>query len=529
MPATSSFSASRPAGWTTTLRNFFEADEVPYGLALVRILLPLGLLMAFLPRWSRARELFSTDGAPTPLWENYGYPHLLPEPTAVFAVAACTVTIFALISLSLGWMTRVSSLLCLILVPYLSLLDMLSTLTKYSIIASHLLLLLSLSRAGDVWSVDAWIRRRQQQSPPLLEQLRSPVWPRRLMQILLAIIYLAAAITKMQTTNFFSGDQLHYWLLTDVNLDHPLGKWLAQYPSLIVAMSLSTLVWECSFLFVCWSGRGRAIALSIGVVFHAMTYFLLGLHIFPVVSLAIYAAFFGERDYRHLITRCRVIARRYRETRWMVRWERLTAYVRSSVNLLVGAPGTSWLTPYSGGTIFCGLMCVAVVSGVEVERRLDLYGVQRAEGPHQLQEIADEKVAKMFSTERIRPVDSLFQFDVGVGEVAGTVALRQSSFQQGDEAVILCSAAPPHSDMFVEVNLHDDQNRIIKQMSTIIPREQHRALMRYPLTEAYPPGHYEFVLRYDGQEVSRKRITLIDSDSPSSGAKFVGRLSHARK
>ncbi|GIT28627.1 MAG: hypothetical protein Ct9H300mP1_06730 [Planctomycetaceae bacterium] len=44
-----------------------------------------------------------------------------------------------------------------------------------------------------------------------------PAWPRRLMQLLIGLIYLGAAITKIHTPTFFSGDQLRFWLMTDVN------------------------------------------------------------------------------------------------------------------------------------------------------------------------------------------------------------------------------------------------------------------------------------------------------------------------
>src|SRR5690606_41945938 len=62
---------------------------------------------------------------------------------------------------SLGWRTRLSVSLSFVLYTYLNLLDSVSTITKYSCIASHALLLLSLSNCGAVWSVDHWLKRRR--------------------------------------------------------------------------------------------------------------------------------------------------------------------------------------------------------------------------------------------------------------------------------------------------------------------------------------------------------------------------------
>ena len=48
--------------FSTRVDNFFFAPEVPYGLALLRIIFPIVLMGMILPRWAVVRELFSTDG-----------------------------------------------------------------------------------------------------------------------------------------------------------------------------------------------------------------------------------------------------------------------------------------------------------------------------------------------------------------------------------------------------------------------------------------------------------------------------------
>ena len=75
-------------GLRTSIREFFFAPEVPYGLALCRMVLPVILLYVVLRRWSHAREFFSTDGAAAPLADNYGYFNMLPVPSGTVAVIA---------------------------------------------------------------------------------------------------------------------------------------------------------------------------------------------------------------------------------------------------------------------------------------------------------------------------------------------------------------------------------------------------------------------------------------------------------
>ena len=65
--------------------------------------------------------------------------------------------IFSLVTLSVGWCSRVSALIACVLMTYFSMLDCVSTMTKYTAISTHLLLILALSEAGSIWSVDAWL------------------------------------------------------------------------------------------------------------------------------------------------------------------------------------------------------------------------------------------------------------------------------------------------------------------------------------------------------------------------------------
>ena len=93
---------------TAHVRDIFFAREVPYGLALVRIFMPWVLMCVVAPRWIHSRELFSSDGAATPLHANFGMPDLLPELPGTVVVGLMTILVFSLITSSIGWCTRFS-------------------------------------------------------------------------------------------------------------------------------------------------------------------------------------------------------------------------------------------------------------------------------------------------------------------------------------------------------------------------------------------------------------------------------------
>jgi len=116
-------------------KEFFFKTEVPYGLALLRILLPLVIFCDLLPRWFHARELFSLDGAPVPLWSNYGLFNWQPLFSAEITVALMTALMCLLLSLSIGWCSRFSALAVFVLYAYFGMTDSVSTITKYVVIA----------------------------------------------------------------------------------------------------------------------------------------------------------------------------------------------------------------------------------------------------------------------------------------------------------------------------------------------------------------------------------------------------------
>jgi len=474
-------------GLPRRIRDFFHAEETPYGLALIRITMPLALLVGVIPRWPYAREIYSLDGAPAPLWDTYGMAEGLPLPTAPVAVALFSALVFFLLATSAGWMTRLSTILSFVLYTYFGCLDQLSTMTKYTCIAAHVLLILSLSHCGAVWSVDAWLRARSGDLPKELPKF--PAWPRRLLQLLLGIIYLAAAMTKFHTPAFFSGDQLVFWMLTDVNFDNPLGERLALYPALVPIMSYLTVVWEVGFLFAAWRGFGRTCMLGIGVVFHFLTWATLGLIVFPLIYLTIYFSFVNSHDVDRISSWWRARRPESLRTRTL--------------------PASFRVRPLQSAAAFAVLAAATTFVGVELEYRLDRFGERRAEGAYALTPMEPERVATLLRNDQfVRPADKVMAFDLGSITVGDIVADRRRAFDYGETAIVQCSLLPPHEDIWVEFNLQDADGRVVTRSGQITPREYLRSSHHYTFEPDLAPGRYAWVLRIDGKDVARRDFTL---------------------
>ena len=369
--------------------------------------------------------------------------------------------------------------------------DVVSTMTKSVVISSHILLLLSLSDCGRIWSVDRYLARQR----GLNWQTTGPAWPRRLIQILIGVVYLGAAATKMHTPTYFSGDQLRYWLLSNVNSANPLGEYLSQYPGPILAMSYVTIVWEVLFLFIAWKGTARTFMLSLGLFFHLMTYFMLGLVVFPLTYFAIYAAWYETPDHSKLVAR----------------WQ--SWFGRDFRSQL---PATESLTPATASWGFPSFLawaaCAGIAAGLAVwiDHSADPFGEHRPEGRYALKPISEERVAELLrNDQQIDVADKVFALDIGSVMFNDNLVDRKTEFHYGDKALIQCSLLPPHEDLYMEVHLRNEEGQIIRRLWQVVSREKLRGHFWFSMEESLPTGAYSVVIRINGLDAGRRSLELL--------------------
>lgn len=486
----SSTTSSEPS----LLKEFFFAEEVPFGAALVRIMLPLAASIPMWLRFPRVRELYSTDGCTTQLFELFSQGPVLPVLSPALAIPVYGIMLCALMCSVIGLRTRLSLGVAFVLYTYFNLLDGVSTITKYSVISSHMLLLLSVSRCGDVWSVDAWLQRRRQSSVTAITPPASAVWPVRLMQLLFAAIYFGAAITKIQTAEFFSGEQMRYWMLSNWNYENPVGEVMAMWSPMLLISAYLAVVWEILFAFLVWQKRTRVLMLLIGALFHFMTWLTLGLYIFPAICLSCYFAFFTEAD----VIRLRQFARRYRFNT-ALHWP-----IAAADRILQRMPR---LVPSHVAWI-CALIA-AGLGGAEIERQLDIYGKKAAPGTMALT-VIDPVVAKtmIHKEQRVRQKDKFFNFEIGTSTIGGQLSNRKTEFDFGELMIAQCNMNPPHEDMWVECVLQDSEDRVVERFGQFVTREMLRANFTYRFGSRLLPGDYSMILKNANQEIYRRHFKL---------------------
>ncbi len=497
--------------WKLT-NDFFFAQEVPYGMALVRMTLPVVLLVDVVRRWPFARELYSRDGATAPLAFNFGYPGFLPEMPGSVAVGLYTLLTLFLVTSAIGWCTRLSLSMTTGLYYYFNMLDCLSTMSKYTVIAAHLLLLMAVSRCGDVWSVDAWLvrRRARKETPPApLPDVRSAIWPQRLVQILFGMIYFGAAVTKMHTPEFFSGDQLVYWMMTYINNEHPLGDYLSQYPLFVSVSCFITFLWELMFIFTVWDRRIRWYVLGIGTVFHIMTVFTLGLIVFPIVIIASYFVFLDEASVRTILN-------------WRPMRRFAAALLPAQSDSVDSRPLPAPNGRFGTTGAFALVAILVSLAGIETEYLLDHYKMRSPGGPLPLRELSDQEVQQLFAPDRrMRQCDKLLAFDLGTTLIGEHLASYRNQFRQGEQLVAQVTLNPPHEDMWIDcvlceatVDETDESERLLPgrlltKVGQPVLHEASRCNFFFRLDESMEPGDYFLKLRSGNEEVSRRHFKVL--------------------
>jgi hypothetical protein len=490
-------------GVRSRIREFFHAPEIPYGPALVRIALTIPVFIVTAYRWRFAREIFSTDGSPVPLCECFGS-HFVPVPSGPVAVAIASVCLMTLLTACVGWCTRVSLILATTSYVYLNMQDTMASLNKSTAIAAHLLFILCFSECGSLWSIDSWLARCRAKGRGLIDEANRPrafpVWPRRLMQLVIGGAYLGTAVTKLQTPLYFTGEELQTWMITTYHSPRLLGSALALHPAIVIFFSVVAFAWEAMFIFLSWKSKGRLVMLSIGVVFHIMTCFILGLFIFPMIILASYFAFVDEGDIAWLR---RVLGSRGIDG----------SGIRSAFASLA-RPLAAWssrgIAPEWSYAAFGALAMVTATGGIGLEWKLDPYGIRRPEGPYQLKKLEPDEVATMLGPcERMRNEDKVLTFDVGSMVVAGTLLDRRSEFHVGEVVRAQCGLLFPHEDMWLECNLHDAEDRDVSDIGVFVTKGASRPLFYYIIGDCLPAGRYSLVLKIAGEEIIRRPITIL--------------------
>lgn len=483
------------------MTRFFFAPEGPRRLALVRIALGLVLCWEAASHWRYAVELYSSYGPAMPLFaarpatvgnapqsdadrSAIARPRFrIPVPSPGLAVMFQSGLLFAALGVALGWQTRFSLLLSLVLFAWLGPLDLAATFAKHPVIMLHLALLLCFSRGGGAWSVDAWSRGHA------VSCRLSAAWPRRLIQILVCTIYLGAALTKLRTPSFATGELLEFSLLDDDWGGGRFGHWLVTRPHLPLVLSQATLLIELLFPCLVWTRRLRWPMLALACALHAGMGLALTLGTFSPTMFAALLAFLDERDLDRIPW-----------LRQIGSDKGIAATVSATVRRLISFVAYATV----------GIMVVA--GGTVLQRQCDWYGAFGVRSPAEVarfSEIADGRVADMLAGRLPAFEDYFHRISFGTRVGHHDLFGESRQFRRGQRVYALAQLVLPHPSLLLEGLLIAPNGEEVARFSHRIASGVTHTLDGFELTAELPVGRYRVILQVEGVEFLEREIEIL--------------------
>lgn len=199
---------------------------------------------------------------------------LVPVPVASHGVLTGVVVVVGLagVAIAVGFAPRVAAAMFLCSFGYLELLDRTTYLNHYW--AMTLLAVLLVALPGDgTWAVG---RRRAPCGVPL--------WTVWLVRAQIAVVYIGAAVAKLDPDWLLRGQPLGMWLAARTDL--PLVGPLLDLPGTGIAASWAGLAFDLTIIGWLWWRRTRVAAVVAVVAFHTVTWLLFpAIGVFPLLMV----------------------------------------------------------------------------------------------------------------------------------------------------------------------------------------------------------------------------------------------------
>ncbi len=129
-----------------------------------------------------------------------------------------------------------------------------------------------------------------------------PIWPLRLFQIQVCLIFLATAIHKSNGAEWLDGTALYFILRLDDFTRFHLPEWATDSLFLIKVATWGVLMFEFALPLLIWLPRLRWPCLIVAFVFHLATDYAMNLHLFHWVMLIGWLAFVRFEDVERLFS-----------------------------------------------------------------------------------------------------------------------------------------------------------------------------------------------------------------------------------
>lgn len=267
-------------------RTFWFSTEPGYTLGLIRIAFGALTFLWSLEIGVQLYDKFSVNGiVPQPPTYPYlwGVFYAYPGDTAL--LVGWIVLMVSSVVLIAGWHSKLAAFVVFVMImsferrnPWIF--------NSGDALIRIMSLYLALSPCGAALSLD---QRRRVGSFWSAQDVK--VWPMRLMQVQISIIYLSTVVSKLHGDKWQDGSAVSYTLrLTDLLL-LPTPDWMTTSPLIMNVMTWGTLVVEFAIGVFVWNKRWRTKVLIAGVFLHLTILLTMAVGFFSLAMFVLYLSF----------------------------------------------------------------------------------------------------------------------------------------------------------------------------------------------------------------------------------------------
>ena len=138
--------------------------------------------------------------------------------------------------------------------------------------------------------VDRWLKSRKSNTHLVIQKSVGANVSTRLIQLHLCIVYLFAALGKLQGETWWTGEAL-WGALANYEYQTIDMTWTAEYPMLIDLLTHITVLWEISYCVLIWPKLTRPLVLFMAIPLHLGIAFAMGMITFGFIMLIANLAF----------------------------------------------------------------------------------------------------------------------------------------------------------------------------------------------------------------------------------------------
>ena len=271
------------------IKQYLNKTSPSSSLALYRLLFGLLLFFSIIRFWFKGwiKDLYIT---PNFHFSYYGFEWANPigDYTYIIFIICALSALFV----SLGFKYRISIIVFFLSFLYIELLDKTTYLNHYYLISITSFLLIFLP-ANASFSIDNIITRKRYNEVPK--------WTIDSLKLLISIVYVYAAISKINSDWLLEAMPLKIWIAS--KYDFPLiGETLFQKEWLYYIMSWVSMIYDLCIPLLLLYTRTRVFAFIMVILFHVLTKVLFPIGMFPYIMIFSAIIFFSPDVHNHILS-----------------------------------------------------------------------------------------------------------------------------------------------------------------------------------------------------------------------------------